>query len=683
MRKILLHFFLLAGLIPSFLGNTHSVFGQEMSKEEDPMGSAIVILNDSLTETKEELLPLPSPGFEESADGWITHGFRRLPTAAREGQFGMLSQGQKIANLRAENLPVRESKPHRLFLWVRSETPMKVSLAFPDARSRWGRNEWSTIPSTQGRWQSFSHYFRAPEGASVCTLQIQGEATEDAETAVFAIDEIRLGVVTENAFSEAYDLWRSRFPQRDISPRPQNGQNLALSLSKLRDRIDPERPFLIWAIGSSYTNMLGMGETFRQVIRQRFANPPEILYRKHVGSAVTWNYIAGWYRHQVNADQPDLILIYAIGKASDLDQLLEEIRSTSTADIIVPSIHWRMRDSSLWGKSENARDQTIEEIREVCRKHNVQFVENRKEWAEYMQERGYALEIDPARGLLKDDVHQSDYGALVINENISRHFNPEAASTDKTNPPERRVPMSQSPSVGVDTLTLNGNWILNQSTALVSSGIASAHLQFTGNRVDLIGRRTGTEGGLVKILLDGKPAEQADAFVLSEIKIGDQNSPPYNRGLASDYGPHGILLGRNPIPQKWTISMIDDEGNYTLKGSATGDDGHGNVLVDFVSQSQQIKIPASLWRRAVVDRGAEKGRFSNRKGDSFTFDVSRSALSEVSFAGKEGERFRVTLALNLSNEEHTLEAIFNDNGPVSIEAFDVFEPPLRKSLRRF
>jgi hypothetical protein len=123
--------------------------------------------------------------------------------------------------------------------------------------------------------------------------------------------------------------------------------------------------------------MLGMGETLRQVIRERFPQAPPILYRKWVGSAVTWQYLQGWYRHQVAADQPDLILIYATGDPENLDALLAEIRRSSTADIIVPSIHWRMRDSELWAAgSEDARDQVVEKVRAVCRRHRVQFVEN-------------------------------------------------------------------------------------------------------------------------------------------------------------------------------------------------------------------------------------------------------------------------------------------------------------------
>ena len=46
----------------------------------------------------------------------------------------------------------------------------------------------------------------------------------------------------------------------------------------------------------------------------------------------------------------------------------------------------------------------------------------RREWAEHMKAHGLTIEIDADANLLKDAVHQSEYGKLIINENIARHF---------------------------------------------------------------------------------------------------------------------------------------------------------------------------------------------------------------------------------------------------------------------
>ena len=96
--------------------------------------------------------------------------------------------------------------------------------------------------------------------------------------------------------TRAYDDWRAQWPKRDLAPRPLDGANLALTVRKLERGLSPDRPFLIWAIGSSYTNMLGMGEIPIEIIRRRFPNAPNIVYRKHVGAAVPFQYLQGWAR---------------------------------------------------------------------------------------------------------------------------------------------------------------------------------------------------------------------------------------------------------------------------------------------------------------------------------------------------------------------------------------------------
>jgi hypothetical protein len=121
--------------------------------------------------------------------------------------------------------------------------------------------------------------------------------------------------------------------------------------------------------------------------------------------------------------------------------------------------------------------------------------------------------------------------------------------------------------------------------------------------------------------------------------------------------------------------MLDDEGNYQLEGSITGFDGDGHVLRDMTSRSGQILVPAGLWRRAVITSGVNEGKFSNLKGNTFTFEVRRAATGKVDFAGPEGEMFREILFANLSNTSHTV--VLRADGPVELHALDVFEPPLQ------
>ena len=64
-------------------------------------------------------------------------------------------------------------------------------------------------------------------------------------------------------------------------------------MTKLERGFVPPRPFLIWALGSSYTNRLGNGDQLIELIRQRFGDSTEIVYRKMVGNSAPWQYLRG------------------------------------------------------------------------------------------------------------------------------------------------------------------------------------------------------------------------------------------------------------------------------------------------------------------------------------------------------------------------------------------------------
>jgi hypothetical protein len=413
-----------------------------------------------------------------------------------------------------------------------------------------------------------------------------------------------------------------------------DGQHLALTMQKLQQGLD--RPFLIWAIGSSYTNMLGSGEFWQRELPKRFPKTKQVEYRKMVGNSCPWQYLRGWARHLVIPDQPDLIITYTIGNPADLEKLLIELRRHTTADIIVPSIHWRERDIPLWGKSENAADQDVAAVREVCRRHAVEFVENRRDWAAYLTANKLAV---PA--LLKDAVHQSDYGAHIINSNILAHFRvPESFSST----PESRERLIQPEKQPDGTFTA----------------------KFTGTRLDLHGTTT-PDGGTFRVFMDEKPAREANAWLMSYVQPDAKNAKEGKGANPRDQSPHGITLGQRIVPQTWTLVMTSDSGDYTLTGSVTGLDGNGNAFQPFTSPSGQILIEPDLWRRAE----------RNRTGDRFTFEIKPAVLDEVTFKASSATPFVIRLAQMLPNGDHTLRLVPTKPGTAKINALQVFQPPGR------
>lgn len=454
--------------------------------------------------------------------------------------------------------------------------------------------------------------------------------------------------------------------------RKGDGAHLALTMRKLKNGLDPERPFVIWAIGSSFTNKLGRGKDYFEYMKEHFPNGPnEFDYRIQVGNSATWQDSTGWAMHRVSADQPDLVLIYTIGNhrldVDDLDRLLRVIRQNTTADIIVPSIHWLNRHSDEFEKGEmSARDWNHPKTRAVCEKYGVEYIPIREDWGRYLRENDL-----PVTSLLADSVHQSDYGRQIVNMSINAHFRtPEAFAYDPDERERRLRP-------GVEPLSIRKNesvdagegWSMKDGKLVSSKKGARLEVTFQGRRLDLIGARA-PEGGTADVFIDGKPAGEYPAFIQSYIDQGKDNKR-IERYPTRDRSPHGVILGENVVPQEWTITMTDDEGGFKLAGSVTGPDGEGVNTKLWTSDSGQIVVDPYLWR------GAGSKRRPTFAGDTFTWTVSRATAPEVSFDGKAGERFRVRLVQSAPNAEHIVTIIPRGDGPVTVEAFDVFEPPLK------
>ena len=441
-------------------------------------------------------------------------------------------------------------------------------------------------------------------------------------------------------------------------PRPADGAHMALTVEKLEKGFDPDRPLLIWAIGSSFTNGLGDGTALVEMIRARFPNMPKVVYKKMAGNSTSYHFAAGWARHLVVPDQPDVVLLYNFGKTEDLETIIQEIRCNTTADIIVPTLHWCAPHEKVWGQSDAPNShQDPPAMRAMCAKYGVEFVENRLEMTEYMVANKLSI-----KDLLRDAVHEGPYAAKMTVMNIARHFNkPEKFGYDPRSR-ERRVEAES------EAVKKEGEWSEVEGGAAVATSRngSSMTVAFTGKRIDLIGWRS-PDGGSAEVLIDGQSADQAPVFYCGYILPDPKNAPkPPNPPRARC--PNRLTLGSNLIPQKWTLTMTSDKGDYELVGSVTVSDGVGNALQKqpFTSKSGQIIIEPEYWRDPQ----------NNRTGDKFAFEVYRCAVGKVDFNG-ERAKFRLTLAQNLANGPHTLKLISKGDGLVTVYAFDVFEPPLK------
>ena len=203
------------------------------------------------------------------------------------------------------------------------------------------------------------------------------------------------------------------------------GYHLALTVQKLEKGFDPPRKMQVLVVGKSMVgDALRDGKSLRNLLLPDFPHCPEIELLIKTQDDATWANSLDWSLETLTGEgsdstliNPDLIIVYATGKPGDLESLLTEIRQRSTADILVPSIHWRAVDSPNWGRSENAVDQDISILRETCKKHGVEMVENRKLWANYLEENNAKI-----GSLLRDDMHPNELGIELLRKHILSHL---------------------------------------------------------------------------------------------------------------------------------------------------------------------------------------------------------------------------------------------------------------------
>ena len=102
---------------------------------------------------------------------------------------------------------------------------------------------------------------------------------------------------------------------------------------------------------------------------------------------------------------------------------------------------------------ENSPGQDWQKIREICRKHGVEFVENRREMAEYLKRTGLTPD-----DLLWDHVHQNLHGQTRVWDNVSRHIAKPDQFSDAPESRERRVAVTRPATSATEQVSLSGAW---------------------------------------------------------------------------------------------------------------------------------------------------------------------------------------------------------------------------------
>ncbi len=323
--------------VPLFAVLALAVCPVAAAETQPPTQPGLVAVGDAYFPVPEGAVPVELEGGNFETDGqwpkgWVRNRCEVITAAdAPEGKSycRMPATNRSLFRLPADTKG-RPGQPHLLSFWTKCTARAWASISFTSQeRMRTFGAHYPGLPSTENQWKRVGYYFRMPAmaetiGYSVYLLHL------DLPDEFIAFDDVRLRTATDEEMSAAYEAERAKYPEYDISPRSDDGKNLALSVAKWEGKGIPGKPFLIWAVGSSWTNFQGDGYPLIRAVKRRFPQSPPIVYKKHAGSGTPWDYARGWVRRFVVPDQPDLVLTNYVQPGRDNQRV---IQGPGTSDV--------------------------------------------------------------------------------------------------------------------------------------------------------------------------------------------------------------------------------------------------------------------------------------------------------------------------------------------------------------
>lgn len=276
---------------------------------------------------------------------------------------------------------------------------------------------------------------------------------------------------------------------------------------------------------------------------------------------------------------PDLLVFHVYGSHVEYEEIIREIRSRTTAEVIIQTDHansWPGERADSLDAQEAGADQTnywhLPRIADAC---GCALQPQREEWTQYLTANG----LEPS-DLLTDSVHLNEHGKWLMAELLQRFLRvlPEDEADEE-------FPHVDTYVVGRDV-----DW---------NDGVLT--LPFDGNRVVAIAGPSA--GGSATVTVDGEPPS-----TLPELYTFTRPTGTPHIGWPA---VQKFTWESPPVLEEWTLSAhgFDDAHenfSFTVEGSATGPDGGGTAREKFVSDSGRIVIEPEDWVFAFDRRVSEK-----------------------------------------------------------------------------
>ncbi len=346
---------------------------------------------------------------------------------------------------------------------------------------------------------------------------------------------------------------------------------------------------------------------------------------------------------------PDLLVFHVYGAHDKYEDIIREVRTRTTAEVIMQSDHantWPEPKctGNFWTKQKQWGDKmNYFLLPAIAEKYRCAWQPQRWEWVDYLK----ANNMQP-KDLLTDTVHLNKQGRWLMAELLKRFlvYLPDAPRSEWEG-------MVTTYEVGKDVKWRDGQ----------------LKLSFDGNRVVAL---TGKgPGGKASVAIDGTSvSEHPECYTFTR---------PSGTPFIGWPAIKKITWKTPPVLETWEavcsgFNDAHDEFTFTVKGSVTGPDGSGSAKETFVSESGRVVIEPEDWVFAFDRRVSKK-----RAPDDFKVTWKVALMGTDTYVSPEvknpAKEYSTVLATNLENGRHVLVLEAEDGSAPPIKYIRVYKPP--------
>jgi len=357
---------------------------------------------------------------------------------------------------------------------------------------------------------------------------------------------------------------------------------------------------------------------------------------------------------------PDLVVFHDYGgETGELEEMFKGMKENMTTEVLT----WTHHVDNFGTGIDKQRDASSVYLTAMAAKYGYEMVDVRDLWKEHLKE----THLD-AGAFLADQIHLNTQGVDLLVSFLVPHFRENPNASDEWKRRVHSLDLSgAAPGVSFDPAA----WTQSPD-GLTSKGTAPLRIEFTGNRVDLVGLSSGAGAGTgsAKILLDGQaPSTERTTLAASRSTLAPGSWWP---ALTL------VTLADNAVPEKYTLHFHDvtpDGSSYAfdLVGAACGDDGSGKSGADFVSKSGHVSFLAGDVALDQVQKTLKKDLPPQFDIAFEVYSMSRDSWSPP----RQLEPGRVpqeTVVRCWKDGPHVLEIVPDGAGPIGIREAIVFSP---------